>query len=197
MPQNALLPSVIGNVIAARQRLSAVRQRVGLEARPQSQGTQVRELAPSPPTGPANRPGAALTAMQNQPNLQNRPGTAQGEPDLDNFQLPPEIEQAMLQKAKAFIDQHGENQQALMDKENANAPQPTAPASQPNRQSINDPNVTRGLAPLAKFFNENGRLPTPTELKVMTTNQMFHARFGRKPTETEAQLWLEKPPKGS
>ena len=184
MPQNALLPSVIGNVIAARQRLSAVRQRVGLEARPQSQGTQVRELAPSPPTGPANKPGAALTAMQN-------------EPALDNFQLPPEIEQAMLQKAKAFIDQHGENQQALMDKENANAPQPTAPASQPNRQSINDPNVTRGLAPLAKFFNENGRLPTPTELKVMTTNQMFHARFGRKPTETEAQLWLEKPPKGT
>ena len=184
MPTNSLLPSVIGNVVAARQRLSAVRQRIGLEP----QGTQMRELAPSPPTGPANRPGAAATAV--------RAPLAQAEPDLENFQFPPELEQAMLAKARSFIEQNGAQQQSLIDQERANAPRPTAPASQPGRQAVNDPNVTRALAPLAVFFKENGRLPTPAELQTMATSRVLEERLGRKPTAIEAELFAEKPPAG-
>lgn len=173
---NAMLNSVIGNVVATRQRLSAIRQRVGLE----SQGTQMRELAPSPPGGPANRPGAAQRAVA-------------AEPDFDNFQISPDKQGAMLQQAQEFIDQYGEAQQGLIDKQRQSA-RPSQP-SQPTTQRVSDQKLTRGLAPMAEFFRTNGRLPTPEELRSLTAAKILAEQLGRTPTDTEVELFLAKPPK--
>lgn len=180
---SSLLPSVIGNVVANRQRLSQIRQRVGLEPSPQS----LRELAPSPPQGPAQRPGAAQQAMTQ-------------EPDFDGFQIPADKQTAMLQQAGQFIEQFGAKQQEMIDREKqprglqkagggAQMPAPT--------QRITDQRIVRGLAPMAEFFRANGRLPSPDELRQLSITRMLTQQLGRAPTPTEIQLYLTKPPKGT
>ena len=178
MPNN-LLNSVIGNIVANRQRLSSIRQRIGLEP----QGTQMRELAPSP------RQGASLTK-------QSAEATAV---QAALPQITPDRRGSMLQQVASFVDQYGEQQQQLIDQRK---PRPAAPASrevvaagQEQGQIVRDQKTVRALAPLADFFRAHGRLPTVEELRTVTASRMLGQQLGRQPTDIETRLWLEKAPK--
>lgn len=188
MPQNSLLPSVLGNVAAQRQRLSAARQMLGLESAPGRDG--MRPIAPINPEGPANVPGAAKQAVQQQP-------------DYSNFTLPPEQETAMLQQ---ISDHLHKRDAAAAQPQQAQAPAP-APAPQqapqqapqapaPAPQSAQDQQALQGaLGPFAQFFKENGRMPNVEDLKSMMAARQLEEQLGRKPTDTEIQLYRSKPPK--
>lgn len=168
-----LLPSYLGNVVATRDRLSAIRQRIGLEP----SATQMRELAPSPRNGPANTTSAQTAAVQ--------------EPDWSNIQIAPEKQQVMLTQAADFLQQFQPPQ-----REQAAPPvsQPQPRSGRPS-QTLNDQATVRAMAPLAEFFKVNGRLPNPNELRSIAAARMLEKQLGRKPTETEIQLFLSKPPK--
>ena len=169
--------SVIGNVTATRQRLSGIRQRIGLEPSPQT----MRQLAPSPANGPADAPGAAMQAVaQGIPAQQPQaaPGQAGGGDDRRG---------AMLQKVQQFLDQVGPQQQQMIDQERQAAnPQQAIPAN-----SVH----AKALAPMADFFRQNGRLPNIEELRALSATRMLAEQIGRKPSDTELQLFMSKPPK--
>lgn len=171
MPGNTLLPSVLGNVVATRQRLSQARQRLGLE--PSS--PNLRELAPSPPNGPSFKRTAAAT------------DAAQREPDFDNFQLAPEKRTSMEARAQQWLD---ENNNGIPDELEADS---TPAESTP--QVVRDPALSQALTPLATFFKKNGRLPSVSELQQIRVDSDLEGQLGRTPTETERQLYLMKPPR--
>lgn len=198
-------PSVLANLTAQRARLSAVRQRLNLE-RPTSQmpgGAPMRELAPSPPGGPAQRPGAQAQAVQGATNIQAAPGQ-----DVANIQLPPEIEQRMLQKIGTFINTYGAQQQGLADRERAavSAPPATSPAPAaapapagppPPQQGAPAPEANalaaRAVAPIVDFFRANGRLPSMEELRSVSASRLLQQQLGRPPTPDEVRLYLMQP----
>lgn len=161
MPSSSLLPSVIGNVVAARQRLSSVRQRVGLE--------------------PSDKAMSAATPAQGAPAAAPDQGF-----DPMGHELHPDAQSGMLQKVQGFIDQYGQQQQDMIDQSGQDGGQ---------GQVIEDQATLRALAPMADFFKENGRLPSPDELKSMAASNQLSQTLGRKPSDTEVSLWMEKPPR--
>ena len=172
--------------MAARQRLSAVRQRIGLEP----QGTTMRQLAPSPPTGPANKPGAALQAMQPPApiNVQTTQPAQVAAPVGQPISQHPAYND-MLQQTQAFLQQIGPGQQSLIDGARAAQQQSQAtviPADSP---------VAKALGPMAQFFKQNGRLPSPDELRNLSVSTQLEQQLGRSPTKTELELYLMKPPR--
>lgn len=187
-----LLPSVIGNVVNQRAKLSSIRQRIGLESgAPKSQGTQMRQLAPSPPGGPANKPGAAQQAV-------SQATAADASPSGDNFdpesvKLPPEMEAQLRQKATEFLDQVGPDQQAQIDRERASQA-PAAP-QEGTAVVVDDERTKAALGPMADFFKKNGRLPTPEELGSLGARRELISDLGREPSETEVRLYMSKPPR--
>ena len=189
MAANTSMPSYVANVTATRQRLSGIRQRLGLEP----QGTGMRQLAPSPANGPANKPGAAVQAAS--ATMTPAPAQApapQGQPEgggtpQSSIRQSPQY-QDMLAQVSQFIEQVGPQQQNMIDGMRQQEIQKTTiKAGSPEAQA---------LAPLAKFFKENGRLPNPDELRQATAMDTLRTQLGREPTQTELQLWQAKPPKG-
>lgn len=178
--------SPIGNAVLQRQRLSAVRQRVGLEP----QGTQMRQLAPSPPMGPANKPGTAQQAMQ----------------------FTPERKAAMTNAMRSFVQQipfaTEANRQEWDPKPkekpvlNNDLPpvhdQPKAPPQQPPTppETISQPPAP---AP-PRSEGTHAPLPVPPQVEHLRKREIakqaameLEVRLGRKPTVTELKLFLEKP----
>lgn len=192
---NSPLPSPIANMTRARQQMSAIRQQLSLE--PSSAG--MRSVAPAgQPQAPAYDPGAEQQAMTAPPPA---PMPPQGDPNQP-VQIPPEQRQEMLAKIQGFIDQHAPQQQALIDQQrtdpqNVGQNPQQAPAGEspqePPSQVIKDPKILRQLAPLTEFFNQNGRLPSPDELQHLAASRELHTTLGRKPTDTEVNLYRTKP----
>lgn len=170
----SLMPSYLSNVVANRDRLSAIRQRIGLEP----SANQMRELAPSPPNGPKQVTSPATAAVQATPNF-------------DNLQIAPDKRQLMLTQAAEFLNQFKQQPPA-----SAAAPvQAPPPANGRQTQIVRDQSTARAMAPLAAFFKERGRLPNPNELRAMAAARQLEVQLGRKPSDTEVQLFLTKPPK--
>lgn len=171
MPGNSLLPSVLGNAISTRQRLSAVRQRLGLE--PSS--PNLRELAPSPPNGPSfKRAGAGADSMQT-------------EPDFSGFQLPDDQREAMHQ----MVRQHrtADGQAVVSDAEMQQAPSPVHVSQ--------DPKLAQAFKPMADFFQANGRIPNMEELAQIRAKGQLEQDLGREATPSEVSIYRAKPPKGT
>ena len=158
----------------------------------------MREIAPSPANGPANNPGPALQAASATMTPTPAPAPApqqtaapQAQPQggmADQLKQSPRY-QEMLQQVSQFIDQVGPEQQNMIDQSRQQqqaARQQKIPANSPEAQA---------LAPLAKFFKSNGRLPTPDELRQVSAMDALRQQLGREPTQTELQLWVSKPPK--
>ena len=193
MPSNATLGSYLGTLVEKRNKLSAIRQRLNMEQGPGLPGgAAVRELAPSPPGGPAAAPN---------------PAQAAGAFDPTTMDIPPEKKQVMLAKIQEFIDQHGEQQQQLIDQSKQGAPQGAAPPqgdvataqalAQPTARTGAKPAkgdiVQLGLRPLTEFYQATGRLPTPEEYRVLKAAALLRQQMGREPSQDEIRLYLSKP----
>ena len=163
--------STLGNMVATRQRLSAIRQRLNLES---PSGGKMRELAPSPANGPAPVRGHAQRAVQEEPDI-----------DFDNYPIPPEKESAMMERIQGWID---ENNNGIDDR--------TEGGQSPKSQVISDERVTRALSPLASFFQQNGRMPSPEDLQQVAARRTVRERLGRDPTDDEVNLYMTPPDKG-
>lgn len=174
------LSSYLGNITSQRQKLSAVRQRLGLE--PSS--PTLRELAPSPPNGPSfKRIDAGTDATEQLPQEMFDP---------NNHQIPDAQRQQML----AMIDQHLASQQQQQQPEQPAPGQPMPPgAPQQGMTQVTDQRTLDALAPLADFFKENGRMPNPEELKNAAAANQLKQTLGRQPTNTETALYRAPPPK--
>lgn len=188
MPANTLLPSVIGNIQATRDKISATRQRIGLEP---SAGV-LRALAPSPPEGAdMDKPSIVADAFKLSTPSQTTPAPT-NEPNYDNYQMHPDKRSALLSQASEFMDQYGGQQQS-----NIHDPRPEmgGPGGVPDNTSdyINDPKLTEALQPLATFYHTNGRLPTPAELHDIKVTRLLADELGREPTATEKRIYLMKP----
>lgn len=190
--------SYLGNLATTRSKMSAIRQRLGLES---SAGTGLRELAPSPVNGPAPVRSAAQRAVQEQPDF-----------DPDKYQIPPEKEQLMLSQIQAWID---ENHNGIDDRQesggaasSANPAVQPIPAAPPEQQATpaaapaqaptlnNDPRVNGALSPVADFFKANGRMPTYEELQRQGAKREVTQVLGREPTDEEINLYMMAPAKG-
>ena len=192
MPANTLLPSVVGNIQATRDKLSAVRQRIGLEP----SGPMLKALAPSPPNGPAmDAPNPVAEAFNIKPQTpaQTTPVPTQGqEPDYDNYQMNPDKRSQLAARAAEFMDMYGARQQSNIADPRPEMGGPGGIPDQPH-EFISDPKLTQALAPMATFYNENGRLPTPAELHELKVDQLLTEELGRKPTATERRIYLMRP----
>lgn len=162
MPGNSALPSVLGNIVTQRQKLSAVRQRLSLE--PTNATGSLSAIAPSPPNGPdMSNKGAAMRAGEApsiDPNL--------FDPANNPIQNHPKYQQ-MAQSVQDFIDN---NQNGIDDRAEplqAQPAQPTDPAGGgvASGTVVNDPRMLAALTPLTNFFRQNGRLPSIDELRDM------------------------------
>lgn len=183
--------SYLGNLAMTRNKMSAVRQRLGLET---TSGAGMRELAPSPVNGPANVRSHAQRAMQEQPDF-----------DYDNYQIPPEKEAKMLSQIQGWID---ENNNGVDDrKEAAQAAAPGAPAPAPMAPPVPaapatasaaapPARVAAALTPIAEFYKANGRMPTPEELQRQAAKREVSVTLGREPTDDEILLYMTAPAKG-
>lgn len=178
--------SAIANLVSARRKVSATRQAVGLEIDPkvqQAANANLQPVAPSPANGPAYKVGPQQAAVAGQAVPQD-PSTASAfvpHPDM----IPQDKHDSML----AMVMQHF----------NGQSPTPAAPPAGPagKTQRVADPAITAGLAPLADFFQENGRLPSADELKNIQAAAQLKMQLGRAPNALETQLYMAKPPKGS
>ena len=183
MPGN-VSPSPLANIVAARDRMSKVRQRIGLETTARGgPNSAMRSIMPLSPRSPKQDVMSAQEAAV-----------------LNVAQLPSDRESAMLSRVGQFISEHGAQQQALLDQERA-APaartaSPTSPPSPP-QGAAPAPATQRlqGIAmrPIAAFFRRMGRLPTPEELQQESVRSRLAETLGREPTPTETQLYLSKP----
>lgn len=190
--------SYLGTLATTRNKMSAIRQRLGLET---SNGTGLRELAPSPANGPAPVRSAAQRAVQEQPDF-----------DPDKYQIPPEKEQKMLGMIQAWID---ENNNGIDDRVEAAAASPASPAAtqvpataapeqatpaaapaQAPTKVAGDPRVNGALSPLADFFKANGRMPSYEELQRQGAKREVMNVLGREPTDEEINLYMMAPAKG-
>ena len=192
--------SYLGTLATTRSKMSAIRQRLGLET---SNGTGLRELAPSPVNGPAPVRGHAQRAVQEQPEF-----------DPDKYQLPPEKEQMMLSQIQAWID---ENNNGIDDRMEGGAaaspnspaaaqvpaaapaqPTPAAAPAQPAATTRVEGNgrVNAALSPMADFFKANGRMPTYEELQRQGAKREVAQVLGREPTDDEINLYMMAPAKG-
>ena len=165
--------STLGNLVAQRQKLSGIRQRLGLESGPGSAG--MRELAPSPASGPAPVRGHAMAATQDQPDMSW----------LDNHQLDPEKENKMLDNIQGWIDA---NNNGIDDRTEGSSPEQQG-------AKVDDPRAMAALSPLADFYRENGRLPNMEELQHRGATNQVKAQLGRDPTPDEVNLYRQQPPK--
>lgn len=110
---NSPLPSPIANMTRARQQMSAIRQSLSLEP----SAASMRSVAPAgQPQSPADNPGAAQQAMTAPPPQMENPDQP--------VQIPPEVRQEMLGKIQGFLDEHGPEQQALIDQQRSDPPIP-------------------------------------------------------------------------
>jgi hypothetical protein len=172
MPTNSLLPSVLGNVTAARDRVSAVRQRLGLEMGSQ----QMRPVHPSP-EAPADKPGAAIKTAASTPKppkaekpSDRLPPTPEDDDwDWENAPLAPDKEVRMLAKLQDFIDK---NNNGIDDRVEAAAQAPKdgaspTPKDSAGRQKLKDPLISKALAPFKEFYMQTGRMPTIDDLRKM------------------------------
>ena len=163
MPGNNALPSYLGNVVAARQKLSAVRQRLSLE--PSMQAGHLQAIAPSPPEGAdMDKKGAAISAVSAPQEID----PTMFDPTANPITKNPKYEQ-MASAVQTFLD---ENNNGIDDRAEplAAAPQPPndpAGAGAATGSLVNDPRMISALQPMTNFFKQNGRLPSIDELREM------------------------------
>lgn len=174
MPGSNNLSSYLGNLTTSRQRLSAVRQRLKLEPDPKAAGGSMRPVAPSPPEGAdMDKKSSAQAAVQ------------EDEFDIDGWTPPDGMDDEMMTIIQESFKQ--------------NMPQPEAqPSNTPNPPAKTVPGgerVNAALAPLSEFFNKNGRIPDPEELKNMAASRALVDMLGREPTQQEVDLYRASPPK--
>lgn len=158
MPGNNALPSVLGNIVMQRQKLSAVRQRLMLEPSATSTG-RMQPIAPSPPEGPAmDNKGAAVTAGA-QPDID----PSMFDPAKNPITAHPQYDQ-MAQTVQQHFAANGLDDAQWPIQPMANDP---AGAGAGTGSIVNDPQMLAALTPLTNFHRQNGRLPTLDELNQM------------------------------
>jgi hypothetical protein len=185
------MESYISNTVAARARAAKTRQFLKLEPDPRVETPSGGMRRVSPPVVPANNPGAAKKAVED-------------DIDYDGFQLKPEKELAMLSRIQGFIDR---NNNGIDDRQEGSAAQPATPPSEPTNAPPapaapsagvppKDPRIDAALGPVKAFHAEHGRLPTPEELAQVAAQRQLKAQLGRDPTESELMLYRTPPPRG-
>lgn len=183
MPTQAF-NSVIGNAVAQRKKLAVIRQSTGLEP-----NANLKQVAPSPANGPANKPGAAQQAMQPQQGL-----------DPATYQHPPEQTAAMLAMIQQHLAKQAPQQQqgAPVDPNQADPSNVANAGATPQNPQAGQvpPSAQAALAPIADFYKQNGRLPTAQELKDQAATNLLQQQLGRPPTPTELAVYQQQPQKG-
>ncbi len=210
MPSVGMGGSTIANLTAQRAKLSAVRSKLGMEGGQPAGIPQggMRAVAPTnapPPAavvgpqaqaamGPqgvaptAGPPGQAPTPEM-QPGLSLQPGAEQAtiQPPQEGqniqFQHRPEAQSQMLNMVTNFINQHGPQQQALIDQQRSQ--------QQPQTQEVGGGGR---LSPIADFYKQMGRLPTPQELLMMGAQNHLTNTKGRPPTQEELTNFVSQGP---
>lgn len=175
-------PSPLANNVAARARISKVRQMINLEPRPGQMTPQagVQPIQPQPGPAPKAVVSPQAQAVMGPQMVTPPPQTldglhvpAQGSGEPFQYQMPEGHEDIMQQMAAQQLVQQ--------------SPTPT-PEEQP-------PTPAESENPIAAFYQATKRLPTPQELAVIGAHRVLSQKLGRPPTATEVQQYFQ--PKGA
>lgn len=173
MAQPSISGSALGNITARRAQLSKIRQRLNLEGGPQAPQGNLRQVAPSPPTGPAQ-----IKTGQKPPE------------EIADFAPADDKREAMLARIREF--------QSVNSGQFAGAaPSKTAtPQMQREQRPLLERIQSMGaaaLSPQQQFMRLAGRPPAPREISMFNARIILERQLGRPPTSIEMRLFMARP----
>jgi len=158
------------------------RRRVAIDRTRQTLGLGTEMGAPQAPTRAIPNP-----PPQPVPSGKQAPGqlAPAGEAAAPNSRA------AMLEKAKAFLDQQQRPQSQPMPQNGIDVQAPT-PDTTPLTDQVAGLGAA-GISPEQQFYRLSGRMPSPREMAVFRATMLLEGQLNRRPTANELRASLMRP----